>query len=115
MWNGRSTTFSTGRAMNYRALMRQKYSHFESFHYLGMRFKDFGCLLGLGGEGPVFVVPGAAEDDAVAARKHVRASAQVTVVNLRLRQQHFQLTAHRNEFLVTKERSCTQSGTVKYD
>ncbi len=55
-----------------------------------MGLNYFRCLFRVGFEGPVVVVPGAAEDDAVAARKHVPA-AQITVVNLRLRQQHFQL------------------------
>src|SRR6185369_16447985 len=61
---------------------------------------------------PVAVVPRAAENDAVAPRKHV-AAAEVAIVDLGLRQQDFELTTHRLEFRIIKQLARTESGAVE--
>src|ERR1051326_2933794 len=60
------------------------------------------------------MIPGAAENDPVAAREHV-AAAQVTVIDLRLRQEYLELTTHRDQLLVIKERTRTEPGAIEDD
>src|SRR6266478_3458591 len=79
-----------------------------------MRFENSHRLLRVGGKGPVAMIEGAAENDSVAAGEHI-AAAEITVINLGLRQQHFKLSAHRFKLLITKECSGTQAGAVEYD
>src|SRR5450755_2153887 len=78
-----------------------------------MAFEDCGRLLAVGCERPIAVVKRAAQDNSIAARKHI-AAAEITIVNLRLRQEHFQLAAHRLEFLIVKERARAQARAVEY-
>src|SRR5258708_36922926 len=79
-----------------------------------MVFKNSRSLFRLWCKRPVAVVPGATENNSIAARKHVTA-AEITVVNLRLRQKHFQLSAHRFELLITKQRAGARAGAVEDD
>ena len=58
------------------------------------------------------MIPGAAEDDAVRAWKHVTA-AQITVINLRLWQQHFKLTTHRHERFILEKLTRTNPVQLK--
>src|SRR6267143_4337161 len=95
-------------------LLGRRGSLFQSLHDLSMRRKNSGGLFRLWCEGPVAVVPGAAQNYPVAAREHV-AVGEITVINLRLRQKYFQLAAHRFQLLITEERAGAQAGAVKDD
>ena len=77
-----------------------------------MCFENAVRLLGIWCERPVTVVPRAAENDAVATRKHV-AGAQVAIINLGLRQHDLELTANRNQLFVVKQRARSETGAVE--
>src|SRR5262245_15447217 len=79
-----------------------------------MRLKDLSCLFRPRREGPVVVIKGTAQNEPSSAWEHI-ASTQVTVVNLWLRQQHFQLTAHGTQFLIAKKLAGAQSCAVEDD
>src|ERR671912_1169969 len=79
-----------------------------------MFFEDSSGLFGFRRERPIIVIPRAAQDYSIPSREHV-ATAQVTVINLRLRQQHFQLAAHGAQFLIAKKRTGAQARAVEDD
>src|SRR5258707_15198248 len=89
-------------------------TNLQTLHYLRMVFKNSRSLFRLWYKRPVAAVPGAAQNNSIAARKHV-AAAEITVVNLRLRQKHFQMSAHRLELLITKPRPGAQAGAAEDD
>src|SRR4051812_32108767 len=60
------------------------------------------------------MIESAAQDYSVTAREHI-ASAEITVVDLRLRNQHLELPAHGTEFLIIEQRARAQAGTVEDD
>src|SRR5205085_12617942 len=60
------------------------------------------------------MIESAAENYSVAAREHIT-PAQITVVNLRLRHQHFELAAHRTQLLIIKQCARAEARTVKDD
>src|SRR5436190_13985520 len=60
------------------------------------------------------MIESAAENYSVAAREHIT-SAQITVVNLRLRHQHLELATHRTQLLIIKQCACAEARTIKDD
>src|SRR3989442_1494972 len=58
------------------------------------------------------MVERAAQNDSVASGKHI-AAAQITIINLRLRQEHYQLAAHRTQFLIVEQRTGAEAGAVE--
>src|SRR5688572_19278727 len=78
-----------------------------------MRLKHFRRLLPIRFKRPIVVVKGAAENNSIASWKHVSGAGDVAVVNLRLRQEHFQLTPYWTKFLISKKCARPQPGTIE--
>src|ERR1041385_8542094 len=85
---------------------------FETLHDFGVRLKNPFALVRARLERPVVVIEGAAEHDAVVTGKHI-ACGQIAVINLGLRYQNLQLSAHGPEFLVAKQSVRAEAGAVK--
>src|SRR5215204_1493691 len=72
----------------------------EPFRDAGVTVQREQSLFGIGVQRPAVVFERPPEDDAVSTRKHVERAADVTVIHLGLRQEHFELAAHRNQLVI---------------
>ena len=85
---------------------------FYAFHDVGVGVEDIVRVVFVHFEGPVVAVEGAAEEDAVGAREHM-AGADVAVVDLGLRQQHFELSPSGDQLFVAEELPGTEAAAVE--
>src|SRR5688572_9644828 len=84
----------------------------HSFHNFGVSVQDPVRVFWIYCKRPVIAVEGASEEDSVGTREHM-AGADVGVIDLGLREEYFQLSADRYQFLIAEQSAGTQAAAIK--
>src|SRR2546423_4754133 len=79
-----------------------------------MSFENSSSLCRLRRKRPIAVIKSASQNNSIAARKHI-AAGQITIVNLRLRQEDFQLAAYWFQLFIAKDRFRAEARAVEND